>query len=341
MPVPSGSMKAVEAQRFSIDGLAVVERPIPSPRRGEILLRVNAASLNYRDLVVLSGTYIPNLALPYVPVSDCCGTVAAVGEDVTRFAVGDRVVPCYIRGWRDGALTAEQRFGQTLGGPLPGVLQEYILVPADEAIAAPAHLSDAEAATLPIAALTAWTCLMQGGLKVGDTVLVQGTGGVALFALQIAKAAGARVVALTSTAEKTAFLKTLGADIVVNYRETPDWGQAVKAATGGRGADIVVETTGNSLAQSLAAVAFGGFIGVIGFVGGAEVALNIRQLIGPNVRIEGIVVGSQAGLLALARAMEMHAIKPVIDSVFPLEKTADAFRHLERAGHVGKIVVTL
>ena len=221
------------------------------------------------------------------------------------------------------------------------MLREYIAVPADEVIPAPANLSDAEAATLPIAALTAWTSLQQGGLKSGDRVLVEGTGGVALFALQLAKAAGAEVVALTSTAEKAAMLKKLGADHVVNYRETPEWGAAVKQATGGHGADIIVETTGSTLGQSFTAVAFGGFIGVIGFVGGAEVPLNVLQLIGPNVRMEGVVVGSQAGLRDLARAMDLHGIKPVIDSTFPIEKAADAFRHMKQAGHIGKIVVTL
>jgi NADPH:quinone reductase-like Zn-dependent oxidoreductase len=340
MPHPTGSMKAVEASSFSIDSLAVVERPIPAPKRGEILIRVKAVTLNYRDLAVLSGSYMPALPMPYVPCSDCCGEVVALGEDVTAFKEGDRVVPCYIQGWRDGRVTQQQRTKQTLGGPLPGVLREYVAIPADEAIHAPAGLSDAEAATLPIAGLTAWTCLEQGGLKSGDRVLVQGTGGVALFALQLAKAAGAEVVALTSTAEKADLLRKLGADHVVNYRETPEWGAAVKAAAGGHGADIVVETTGSTLDQSFAAVAFGGFIGVIGFVGGNTVPLNVLQLIGPNVRMEGVVVGSQAGLRNLARAMELHKIKPVLDKTFPIEEAANAFRHMKQAGHIGKIVVT-
>jgi NADPH:quinone reductase-like Zn-dependent oxidoreductase len=334
-------MRTLEATAFSLDALKLVERPVPQPRRGEILVRVKAASLNYRDLAVLSGSYLPDLALPYVPASDACGRVEAVGEGVTRFAVGDRVIPCYIQGWRDGALTAEQRFNNTLGGPLPGVLQDYVAVPAEDAVAAPPQMSDAEASTLPIAALTAWSCLMAGGLKSGDSVLVQGTGGVALFALQLAKSAGARVVALTSSEKKAELLRRLGAEAVINYRETPAWSAAVKAATEGRGVDIVVETAGSSLPQSMTAVAFGGFIGVIGFVGGYEVPLNIRQLIGPNLRLQGIVVGSRAGLEALIRAMTLHDLKPVIDSTFKLEDSAAAFRHMEAAGHVGKIVVTL
>ncbi len=334
-------MRAIEAPVFSVDGLRLVDRPMPEVRRGGILIRVAAASLNYRDLAVLSGTYLPDLPLPYVPASDACGVVEAVGEDVTRFAAGDRVIPCYIQGWRDGALTPEQRFECTLGGPLAGVLQEYLVVPAEDAIAAPAHLSDAEASTLPIAALTAWSCLMEGGLAAGDSVLVQGTGGVALFALQFAKASGARVIALTSTQEKAELLRRRGADAVINYRQTPDWAPAVKAATGGRGVEIVVETTGSSLPQSLAAVAFGGFIGVVGFVGGYETPLNIRQLIGPMLRMQGIVVGSRARLEAMARAMALHDLKPVIDSTFELERSVDAFRYMERGNHVGKIVITM
>lgn len=334
-------MKVVEARAFSLDQLALAERPVPVPQRGEILVRVKAASLNYRDLAVLSGTYLPNLPLPYVPVSDACGVVEAVGEGVTRFKAGERVIPCYIQGWHDGALTAGQRFKGTLGGPLPGVLQQYITVPAVDAVAAPAHLSDAEASTLPIAALTAWSALMAGGVKAGASVLVQGTGGVALFALQFARAAGARVIALTSSETKAELLRKLGADTVIDYRCTPEWAAAVREATAGQGVDIVVETTGTSLSQSLAAVAFGGFVGVVGFVGGYETPLNIRQLIGPMVRLQGIVVGSRAGLEALIRAMVLHDIKPVIDSTFELARVADAFRHMERGAHVGKIVITL
>jgi NADPH:quinone reductase-like Zn-dependent oxidoreductase len=337
----SALMQSIAAPAFSVDRLAIVSRPIPVPQRGEILVRVKAASLNYRDLAVLSGSYLPDLPLPYTPGSDACGVVQAVGAGVTRFAVGDRVIPCYIQGWHDGALTLEQRFERTLGGPLPGVLQEFIVVPAEDAVSVPEYLSDAEASTLPIAGLTAWSCLLEGGIKAGDNVLVQGTGGVALFALQLAGAAGARVIALTSDAAKAELLRRLGADTVINYRETPAWAPAVRAATGGRGVEIVVETAGSSLPQSLAAVAFGGFVGVIGFVGGYETALNIRQLIGPMVRLQGIVVGSRARLEALIRAMSLHQIKPVIDSSFTLADTAAAFRRLASGAHTGKIVITL
>ena len=288
---------------------------------------------------MLSGSYMPDLQLPYVPASDACGIVEAVGEGVRGFSPGDRVIPCYIQGWRDGRLTAEQRYRNTLGGPLPGVLREFLAVPADDVVHAPPELSDAQGCTLPIAAATAWNTLMRGEIRAGSRVLVQGTGGVAVFALQFARAMGAQVIALTSTEPKAQRLRELGADVVINYREQPQWATAVREATGGHGADIVVETTGSSLQQSIAASAFGGFIGLVGFVGGYETSLNVRQLIGPMVRIEGIVVGSKRTLLELIEAMRVNRIEPLIDSVFPFERAADAFRHLESGAHLGKIVI--
>jgi NADPH:quinone reductase-like Zn-dependent oxidoreductase len=312
---------------------------VPQPRRGEILVRLRAASLNYRDLAVLVQGYMPKLALPYIPASDCAGEVVAVGEDVTRFKIGDRVVPIYTQGWHAGMPTLELRTQCTLGGPLPGVLREYIAVPAEDAVATPAHLSDAEAATLPIAAVTAWSTLMEGGIKAGSTVLVQGTGGVALFALQFARLHGATVIALSSSDEKLARVRTLGADTGINYRETPDWAPAVRAATGGRGVDIVVETAGGTLAQSLASVAFGGFVGVVGFVASTEATIDLRRMIGPMVRVQGIAVGSRERFEAMNRAIVQHRLKPVIDGTFPLDRTADAFRRMERGAHFGKIVI--
>ncbi len=340
MTLPA-TMRAVEAGAFAIEALRVVERPVPRPRRGEILVHVKAASLNYRDLAVLAQGYMPNLEIPYVPASDCCGEVVAVGEDVTRFKTGDRVVPIYTQGWHAGMPTLALRTQRTLGGPLHGVLQDYVAVPAEDAIAAPAHLTDEEAATLPIAAVTAWSALAEGRVKAGDAVLVQGTGGVALFALQFAKLHGASVIALSSSNDKLARAGELGADIGINYRTTPDWHTAVREATGGRGVDIVVETAGATLAKSLAATAFGGFVAVIGFVAGYEATIPLRAMIGPMVRVQGIAVGSRARFEAMNRAMALHAVRPKIDSTFPLEKTADAFRRMERGAHFGKIVIAL
>lgn len=335
------TMRAIEAQGFSIDALKLVQRPVPKPRRGEILVHIKAASLNYRDFAILAQKYMATLQLPYVPASDACGEVVEIGEEVTRFKVGDRVTPLYTQGWHDGYPTPAQRTTRTLGAPLSGVLQDYVVVPAEDAVSVPAHLSDGEAATLPIAALTAWSTLQEGSIKAGDTVLVQGTGGVALFAAQFAKMMGARVVAISSSDEKLARVKKLGADVGINYRATPAWGAAVKEATGGRGIDIVVETAGATMEQSLASLAFGGFIGIVGFVAGMKAEIPLRTIIGPMIRIQGIAVGSRARFEAMNRAIAQHKLKPVVDSTFPLEKSADAFRHMEQGAHFGKIVIGL
>lgn len=334
-------MRAIEARDFAIDALTLTQRPVPEARRGEILVRVRAASLNYRDLAILVQKYLPTLPLPYVPASDCCGEVVAVGPEVTRFKVGERVMPLYTQGWYDGKPTLEMRTRRTLGAPLAGVLAEYVAVPAEDAVSVPAHLSDAEAATLPIAALTAWTTLQEGGIKPGDSVLVQGTGGVALFAVQFARLAGATVIILSSSDEKLQRAKQLGADIGINYRTTPKWEDAVKAATGGRGVDIVVETAGASMAQSLACTAFGGFVGVVGFVAGYTAEIPLRALIGPLMRVQGIAVGSRTRFEAMNRAIERHGLKPVIDSRFPLADAAAAFTHMRDGKHFGKIVIDI
>jgi len=333
--------RAIEAGAFAIDALRLVERPCPVPRRGEILVRLRAASLNYRDLAILTESYLPQLPLPYVPASDGAGEVVSVGEDVTRFQVGDRVIPVYTQGWHDGMPTLELRTRRTLGAPLDGVLQEYIAVPAEDAVATPPHLSDAEAATLPIAAVTAWSTLSEGGVAAGRTVLVQGTGGVALFALQFAKLAGAAVIATSSSDEKLARARALGADHTINYRSTPDWHLAVREVTAGRGVDIVVETAGATLHQSIAAAAFGGFIGVVGFVAGYKAEIPIRGLLGPMLRVQGIAVGSRARFEAMNRAIALHGLHPVIDSRFPLARAADAFRHMKSGAHFGKVVIEI
>jgi len=334
-------MRALEAKAFSIDALHLAERNVPSPRRGEILVRIRAASLNYRDLAILAQNYLPALPLPYVPASDSCGEVVELGDEVSRFKVGDRVIPIYTQGWHDGMPTLELRTRRTLGAPLSGVLQEYIVVPAEDAVSVPEHLTDAEAATLPIAALTAWSTLQEADVKTGDTVLVQGTGGVSLFALQFAKLAGARVIALSSSDEKLERAKQLGADVGINYRTTPDWEGPLREATGGHGVDIVVETAGATLHKSLASLAFGGFVGVIGFVAGYKAEIPIRALIGPMVKVQGIAVGSRARFEAMNRAIGQHGLRPVIDSTFPLERGADAFRHLQSGQHFGKVVVSV
>jgi NADPH:quinone reductase-like Zn-dependent oxidoreductase len=333
-------MRVVEASGFGLEALHLVERPLPRPGPGEILIRLRAASLNYRDLAILQGIYKPELKPPFVPVSDGCGEVVEIGAGVRRFGVGARVIPTYIQGWIDGLPTPEQRTQRTLGVPLSGLLQDYVCVPAEDAVTAPAHLTDIEAATLPIAALTAWSTLQAGAIKSGDWVLIEGSGGVAVFALQFAKLAGARVVALSSSDEKLARLRALGAEVVINYRTTPEWAPAVHQASGGRGVDIVVETGGQTLPMALSALAFGGFVGVVGFVGGFQATIDVRHLLGPMSRIQGIAVGSRSGFEAMNRAIEAHGLKPVVDRVFPLEQASEALALMERGGHLGKIAIT-
>jgi NADPH:quinone reductase-like Zn-dependent oxidoreductase len=340
MPASGKTMRAIEVSGIGLDTIGLGERPVPQPGAGEILVRVKAATLNYRDLAIVKDQYKPGHPRPYVPCSDASGEVVELGAGVTRFKVGDRVVPTYTQGWIDGRPTAEQRAEKTLGVPLTGVLQDFVAVPAEDAVTAPEHLSDIEAATLPIAGLTAWSTLQDGGIKPGDWVLVEGTGGVALFALQFAKLAGAKVLALSSSAEKLKRVRDLGADATINYREVPEWGAAAKEAMDGHGADIVVETTGSTLSQSLVAAAYGGYVGVIGFVGGFEASVDVRQLIMPMVRIHGIAVGSRTGFEAMNRAIADQSLRPVVDQVFPLEDAAEAFALMERGGHFGKIAIS-
>jgi NADPH:quinone reductase-like Zn-dependent oxidoreductase len=341
MSASGNTMRAIDVGGIGLETLRLAERPVPEPGPGEILIRVKAATLNYRDLAIVQGSYKPGHPRPYVPCSDASGEVAALGPGVTRFKVGDRVVPTYTQGWIDGRPTAEQRAERTLGVPLTGVLQDFVAVPAEDTVTAPEHLSDVEAATLPIAGLTAWSTLQDGGVKPGDWVLVEGTGGVALFALQFAKLAGARVLALSSSEEKLKRVRDLGADATINYREVPEWGPSAKEAMDGRGADIVVETTGSALPQALTAAAYGGYVGVIGFVGGFEASVDVRQLIMPMARVHGIAVGSRTGFEAMNRAVAEHGLKPVVDQVFPLEDAAEAFALMERGGHFGKIAISL
>jgi NADPH:quinone reductase-like Zn-dependent oxidoreductase len=284
------TMRAVEASGFGLDKLALVEKPVPAPKRGEILVQIKAVTLNYRDLAILKGSYKPDFKGAFIPASDGAGTVVAVGDGVTRFKPGDRVIPVYTQGWVGGLPTPDMRGNRTLGVPLDGVLRDFMAVPAEDAVMTPSNLSDAEAATLPIAGLTAWTTLREGRVKPGDWVLVMGTGGVAIFALQFAKLAGARVVVISSSDGKLEKVRQLGADATVIYRKEVDWVSSVRKATGGQGVNIVVETAG-TLSKSLGAAAWGGFVGVIGFTGGYNAELDIRQLIGPMLRMQGIAVG--------------------------------------------------
>jgi NADPH:quinone reductase-like Zn-dependent oxidoreductase len=322
------------------DGLRVVERPMPKPRRQEILIRVGATSLNYRDIEIVNGTYHTAFALPLVPLSDGVGEVIAVGEDVTRFRVGDRVCSTFWQRWVGGSFRMAEPSYQR-GGPVDGLLAEYALLDEQAAVHAPRNLDDAEAATLPCAAVTAWHALVtEGAIKAGDTVLVQGTGGVSLFALQFARASGARVIVTSSDDCKIERAKELGAFAGINYRQNPEWAGAVLDLTDGRGVDHVIEVGGpQSFEQSLRATARRGQINVIGYLGGREGTINPLDIFRKQVQVRGIPVGSRESFETMIRTIEINDLKPVIDRTFPWTDVAEALRYAESGSHFGKVTL--
>lgn len=335
-------MKAYELQGgFGIDSLKPVERPEPEPGAGQVLLRMRAWSLNYRDLLMVTGLYNPRLRLPFIPLSDGVGEVVAVGSGVTRVKAGDRVAGIFMQQWVEGEIT-EAKSRSALGGAIDGVFAEHVVLDAEGVLQVPPHLTDEEAATLPCAAVTAWRALVtEGRLKAGDTVLIQGTGGVSLFALQFARAHGARVIATSSSDAKLARVRELGAADGINYRTTAGWGQRVRELTGGRGVDHVVEVGGaGTFAQSMAAVRMGGRISLIGVLSGAG-QVNPTPILMKSVCVQGIFVGSRAMFEEMNRAISVHQMRPVVDRVFAFDELREALRHLESAAHFGKIVLRL
>jgi NADPH:quinone reductase-like Zn-dependent oxidoreductase len=334
-------MKAYEINPAAADGvLTLVDRPDPEPKAGEVLVRMRAASLNYRDLLVADNAYgvsTDNL----VPLSDGAGEVVALGTGVTKRRVGDRVAGAFYPDWISGPITAANK-KRGLGGTVDGVLAEYLVLQEDALVPIPEHLSFEKAATLPCAALTAWNALTEvSRLCPGQTVLLQGTGGVSIFALQFAKAMGAEVFHLSSSTEKLVRLRKMGADHVLNYKENPDWDSEVLSLTGGRGVDIVVEVGGpGTLERSFRAVRVGGSIVTIGFVGGGA-QVNPRAIIGRAIRLTGISVGGADMFNEMNRAIALHGLKPVIDEVFPFEQAAGAYAKLRSGRHFGKLVITI
>jgi NADPH:quinone reductase-like Zn-dependent oxidoreductase len=334
-------MKAVELQNtFGIDSLRVVERPQPRPGPGQVVLKMRAWSLNYRDLLVVTGKYNPRLRLPLTPLSDGVGEVAAVGDGVTRVKVGERVAGIFIQGWLAGEPT-EATAKTSLGGGGEGMLAEYVLLSQEGVVPVPAHLSDEEAATLPCAAVTAWHALITaGGLKPGDTVLTQGTGGVSLFALQFSRLAGARVLITSSSDAKLQRALQMGASDGINYKTNTEWEERVRELTGA-GVDHVVELGGaGTLGKSLRAVRTGGRVSLIGVLtGGGQV--NPMPLLMKNVCLQGIYVGSREMFEAMNRAIALHQLRPVVDRVFPFAEAAAALRHLESGAHFGKVCLRI
>jgi NADPH:quinone reductase-like Zn-dependent oxidoreductase len=333
-------MKSWQATGHGRDGLQLVELPKPLPGAREVLVRVKAVSLNYRDRLMIENNGYAAYGFPFTPCSDLAGEIEALGKSVTRFALGDRVIGNFNAGWINGPPPRVGSEIPSLGGPLPGVLSEYVSLPADWLVRAPAALTDVQASTLPCAALTAWTSLFElGGLKPGQTVVVQGSGGVSLFALQFASAIGAEVIVTTTSEAKAERVRALGARHVVNREKTPDWAAAVIGITGKRGADHILEIAGGAnLGSSVRALAPAGRIYLIGVIQGFEASFPSVPAIHSFAAIQAVFVGNRAGFENMVRSIEANGLDPVIDSILEFEEFPEALGCLER-GPFGKVVV--
>jgi NADPH:quinone reductase-like Zn-dependent oxidoreductase len=330
-----GSQKGLEC-------LTLAERPPITPPPGMVSVKVLAVCLNHRDLSIISGRYGPLRPESRVPGSDGVGEIAALGEGVTGFAIGDRVTAGHFVTWTGGAFTPAA-FAADLGVSLDGWLSEQVLIPAAALVKAPDALSDAQVAPLPAAGLTAWHALVEfGKIKAGDWVLALGTGGVAVFALQIAKMHGARVIVTSSSDEKLALARQLGADVTINYAADPDWASSVLRETDGHGADIVVETGGQAtLSRSIAAAAVNGRIAIIGALAGEakEGLPNFGTIIGKNLVLKGIAAGNRAMLADLVAAAAANDLKPVISQTFAFDQAPEAYAYLKSSAHIGKVML--
>jgi len=332
-------MKAWQLQAFGRENLVLNDIPQSTPGPGEALVRIASVSLNYRDKLLYDGNYNPRLAFPMTQVADAVGEIVALGPDTTRFKVGDRVVTNYCTRWIDGEPTSKETY-HSLGNSLPGALAEYLVLSEQALALAPAYLSNDEAATLPCAALTAWYSLVEkGGLAPSQTVLVQGTGGVSLFGLQIASALGANVIVTSSSDEKLERARALGATQTINYVRTPDWDKEALALTGNQGVDQILEVVGGpNLIRSINAIKPTGQIAIIGIIEGFTSELPLFDLIKKHGVLRGISVGPRRALEDMLRKFDEIKLHPVIDNVYPFAEARNAFDHLER-GAFGKIVI--
>jgi NADPH:quinone reductase-like Zn-dependent oxidoreductase len=326
---------------WGMDHLKLSTRPEPKSGPGQVVVKMGASSLNYRDLVVPNRGYGNHTGtLPLIPISDGAGMVTEVGPGVRRVAVGDRVCPTFFQNWISGEPDLE-RLTQSLGGPIDGTMADYMCLPQEGVAKVPAHFTDLEAATLPCAGLTAWSAVVTyGGVKPGDHVLVQGCGGVALFAVAFAKMQGAHVTVISSSDERLARVKQLGADAGINYRQTPEWAKATREFTGGRGYDLILELGGEkTLPQSLRCIRPGGTLAMIGILSGSGMSTPLGLIITRQVRLQGVTVGHRDGFEAMVRAIEQHGLRPVIDRVFAFEELKEAMAYLQSGAQFGKVCV--
>jgi len=333
-------MKVWQIPAFGIDNIEIVERPTPQPAAGQVLIKVHAVSLNYRDLLVVLGKYNPKLALPRIPCSDGAGEVIAVGDGVTRWRPGQRVAGIFMQNWIEGAPTAEKQRG-ALGGDIDGMIAEYVALDQSGLVEIPEHLTWEKAATLPCAGITAWNAVVHAGhMKAGDTAVIQGTGGVSIFALQFARLLGARVLGTSSSDEKLQRAHKLGLDSGLNYKKNPDWAPWVLEQTGGVGADLVVEVGGaGTLAQSLKAVRVGGVIAQIGVLSQSTEPLVISPILHKQVHLQGIYVGSRANFEEMNKAIVLNSLQPSVDEVFAFHHFQNALKAMESESHFGKLVI--
>ena len=330
----------VYSERVALDALAAVERPDPVPGPRDVVLRMRAVALNNRDLAIARGRYHVAVAAPLVPVSDGAGEVIQIGAEVRRVAVGDLACPTYLPDWIDGPL--DPRFARRrLGGPDDGVLRELACFNEDEVVRVPAHLEAAEAATLPVAAVTAWHSLFElGTLRPGETLAILGTGGVSLAALQLARAGGARVVVVTRSERQRARLLELGASEVITSADGADWPAQIRKLTNGAGADVVLDVVGGALERSIAATRVGGKVHLVGYVADTQAAFDIFDAIRHAVTIQVAAAGNRHSFEALLRVIDQQKIRPVVDRTFRMAEFREAFDYLASGGHFGKVVLT-
>jgi NADPH:quinone reductase-like Zn-dependent oxidoreductase len=336
------TMKAIHLKRFGIGNLALVDIPRPEPGSHEVLVRITAAAIQYLDNIVIEGTVIPDLPLPHIPGCEGAGVVESVGPHVTRWKKGDRVIIPFIQRWAAGQLTPWQNEIRT-GVQVPGALCEYTVQPENTLVRAPENLTDEEAAALPVIGLTAWSNLVsQAKIRAGQVILIQGSGAVSLFALQIARVFGLKIIATTGSKENESKLRSLGAEEVINYREKKDWSKEVKRLNGGTGVDITLDIGGmQTVQQSILSCRENAYVGLVGFLTGSEITVDVHYLIMNNIRLQGYTVGHAQDLEGLVSAIAANNLRPVIDSIFPIEDTQEAFKLLKSGHAFGRIVIKI